>query len=413
MFLNGRGSMLWLGAGLALTSATQLRIPGSPLGLGELMLAAWAAGSAGALLMGVPVTRWSGLREILVFWMVVAAALAGGLAFAVLTHRDALPLGRAAHDSLAFTFVAATLVLMTAPAGAAARLKGAWARMIPVLVVPLVVLAAGRRPVGPVQPWDGFRFRGWSTNPNQTALVLVLIPFVGFALARELKGPRARAWTRACTLLAIPLGVLTASDALFLAWLAGGALVGGVAWLHMATGPAQGVWNRAMAWFIVPGLLVLGLVTAGPTLAALADARAMATYNEQGQGSTRVSLWTHGAQAWAASPLVGLGPGGHSGYLGPFLHEEAHNTFIDFGSSTGLLGLAAYLTLLGAAARRLVRSRRPALVAGLAALVTYSMFHYVLRHPVFWTGLLVLMLLARGDDDDVPAAAASAAPVSG
>lgn len=409
MPLNSARSLAWVGAALALTSATQLRVPGLPLGIGEILLAVWSVAAACVLLLNRRVTRSPVPRIVGGFWVVVAAAMAAGTAAAWLLYREPGD-GSAAHDAMAFTFLGSILVLLLLPQGMEPRLRGAYARMIPVLVVPLLVLAAWHRtvPLGPfsISPFEWLRFKGWAENPNQTALALLLIPFVGFRLADEAATPRRRRWLKVCTVAAIPLALLTASDALILSWMVGGGIVGAAAWLRLATAPGRGVWSRGAAYLVLPAVLLLTALTAGPALARLADARALATYNEGDQGSTRVDLWTHGLQAWSASPVLGLGPGKHSGYLGPFLDEEAHNSFIDFGASTGAAGLLAYAGFLLWAARRVLRSRSPALVAGLAVMVSYSMFHYVLRHPVYWVGLVLLVVLADG----VPARGAGAAP---
>jgi O-antigen ligase len=117
-------------------------------------------------------------------------------------------------------------------------------------------------------------------------------------------------------------------------------------------------------------------------------------YNQGNQGSDRITLWQHGIAAISSSPVFGLGPGAHSGDKAPFLDFESHNTFIDWGGSTGMVGLAAYLSLLGWIAGRAWRNGFVVLVGAVISLATFSSFHYVLRHVIFWFYLLSIAHLS-------------------
>lgn len=404
--INSRFSMAWFGVGLGLTTATQLRLQGMPLGAGETMLAAWAGFAACALLLRPRVADGPLLRRLVWFWLVGALAMAAGACVALLAYREPRN-GSLVHDSMAFAFVASVLLLFVAPPGLPERVRRVMSVAIPLVVLPQAVLAPAPFvgiPTRPVIPWTGIRYRGWAENPNQLALALVVVPFVGWALARAQPTRLRRAALYASTVLSLLLGVVCSSDALFAAWLAGGGLMGAVAWVRLARRPRPTLWSLGTAYAIIPLLLLAGALTAGPPLAAVLDARAVATYNQGDQGSTRMGLWLHGVQAWSSSPLVGLGPGTHSGYLGPFHDEEAHNTFVDWSASTGLVGLAAYLALLAAVGGRLLRGARPVLVAAFVGLVGYSVFHYVLRQPVYWMGLVTLVVLADSARTRGPAA---------
>jgi O-antigen ligase len=117
---------------------------------------------------------------------------------------------------------------------------------------------------------------------------------------------------------------------------------------------------------------------------------------EGGQGQVRVLLWENGVEALLSAPLLGLGPGGHSGIAAPFSGAEAHNTFVDWGTNTGLVGLLAYVALLTWIAIDVWRSRHPTLIAALVATQVLSMFHFTLRHPVYWFYLTAIHAIALG-----------------
>jgi O-antigen ligase len=389
----GLSGTAWFGIGLALASATQLRLPGIPAGVGEAMLGAWALAAALRLLVRPRVSTGALPRVLLVFWAVATAALAAGRAVAV--ARGYAPAGGALHDTAAFAFVAAVVLLFTATAGLGERAPRAFGWMAAALVPPLALLALlgdAAAPL-PVEPWHRTRFQGWAGNPNQLALALVLVPFAGLAASRAHPRRGMRALVAACAAGAVPLGLLTRSDALHAAWAAGAAAALAVAWLRLAG--ARHPRARWVARVAVPAALVVGVAVWGPAAARTLRARALATYHQEDAGTVRVDLLRHAAHAWARSPVVGLGPGAHSGYLGPFQREEAHNTFLDWAASTGVVGAAALAALLAWAAAGVLRARDPLLAGGLAALAAFASFHYVLRQPVFWAGLVTLVALAQ------------------
>jgi O-antigen ligase len=153
----------------------------------------------------------------------------------------------------------------------------------------------------------------------------------------------------------------------------------------------------------------VGALTAGAAYRALEEGAA-GIYAESGQGDLRLMLWQHGLQALGASPLVGLGPGSHSGYTGPFQDFEAHNTYIDWASSTGLAGLVAFALLLVWTARRTGGDAR--LLAALLALLVVSVFGFYMRHPTFWFYLAAIALAnPRSEPAGAPSAGAARAPV--
>jgi O-antigen ligase len=136
-------------------------------------------------------------------------------------------------------------------------------------------------------------------------------------------------------------------------------------------------------------ILFLGYVVYEQVYAVLSN-----TYNYGSQGSDRLTLWKNGIAALSHSPLFGLGPGAHSGYTRPFLDTEAHNTFIDWAASYGIIGLICYLTLLGWIGWKTWKNGSSALVAALISLVGYSVFVYTARHIVFWFSLLAIVGLS-------------------
>lgn len=127
------------------------------------------------------------------------------------------------------------------------------------------------------------------------------------------------------------------------------------------------LWARAAmrpkTWWIITGLLTLGVPLAlvfvwdgHPRTLELADAL-----------QARVEIWKQGLQALRPSPWFGIGLDyfRHSGYS-PILvwpdqivgRPHAHNFFLQTALDVGLIGLAAYLAVLGYVVRRALETMR-------------------------------------------------------
>jgi O-antigen ligase len=131
----------------------------------------------------------------------------------------------------------------------------------------------------------------------------------------------------------------------------------------------------------------------------------------------RLTAWSMAGNMLADHPVLGLGPAGFATYWDAYVGgratdpvhlDVAHDTWLEVGSETGLLGLAAFLALIGAGAAGAVRAARsgpePTLAAGVcasfAAVVVAASF---LSEQFF---LPLWLLVALGAALDRPAAAA-------
>lgn len=289
------------------------------------------------------------------------------------------------HDALALTFCFGSLTmlipLLTDADQRAYFLRQFLRAGLVLSLLNLIFYALFQGYFGETTVWIG-RFNGLSANPNQLALYVCLIPF--WLLQRPFVLKRSE------TILGIAgslsVGWLTGSDALVLAWLAG------FVWLM-----AQAIQTRS--WRVdqpqnthAKAFLNLVFVLILIGIAALFWTRATDIYAIGGQGDLRFQRWQNGLVALSHSPVFGLGPGTFSGDETAFEGHEAHNLYIDWMASGGLL---AGLVLLWFqrqtwAAIRLVRA--DALLAGFVSLLVFSCFHYVARHPIFWLYQLLFLL---------------------
>ena len=107
-------------------------------------------------------------------------------------------------------------------------------------------------------------------------------------------------------------------------------------------------------------------------------------WNLADQGGGRTTLALNGISAFLSSPIFGHGAGAFSGTQIPFMRFEAHNTAIDFLTMGGLpFLLIVYLPFLFAI-RTLAFNNKFILVGALMAIIVFSIFHFIGRHPIFW-----------------------------
>jgi O-antigen ligase len=253
----------------------------------------------------------------------------------------------------------------------------------------LLVAALVAPSLGPIHPWYGPRFRGWAENPNQMALMVLAMPFLGWHLLRQAHSRGARLLYGLAIVGNVLVGLATSSDALRVAWLGAAGLIGFVLWSRaLRRGSGASIY---LTHVIVPSIILILTIGLGVQLLARFEAIGQGVYSAGDQGDIRIAAWENGLRAMGYSPLVGFGPGSYSGLAAPFQNFEAHNTYIDWGMSTGGLGVALQFALLAWSAWRVWRTRSFALLAGFGALFIFSIFGYTLRQPIYWL-LLVLTL---------------------
>jgi O-antigen ligase len=253
-------------------------------------------------------------------------------------------------------------------------------------------------PVG--DAWFYDRFRGWSENPNQAGFLAAVLAFMAMHVLQTAATSLGKLSALSCAAVAIGCGILTRSDSFMVALLIGASAwvaVTALAWLRTLR---AGVMLRGAA--VVLGLLSVPLaMTSFAPFGAAALERvgqtSEAMYAENDQGETRLELWSEALGRTVQSAFLGFGPGpqltSKAHKRPPPSKFEAHNTFLDLLTQGGLLAVAAFLCICAAALRTAWRARLAGLVALLCALAAFSMFHLVLRQPIFWFAV-VLSLLA-------------------
>lgn len=388
-----RFSTRWFAVALVLTTASQLRR--GPVGPGEIMLLLWLAFRVATITLQQVVLVPREVRPILYFWIAALPLLLAGWLSKLLLG---LPQnGAALYDALAFSFTATAIVLFALQPELGARVRVAATSMFVTLVLSLALLLAaglaGAGSMGPLNVWYGFRFTGWSLNPNQTAFSILPMPLIGLFILSQSRTSWQKVWWGGMVGISVVVGVATLSDSLMLAWGACALALLALLFYRVASVRTGGVLRQGIVRVVIPVVLLASAGALAPQAIAK-GVRVAAELSSSQQGSQRFHIWMNGLRAVERSPVVGLGPGSHSGRLGPFEGFEAHNTYIDWGSNTGLLGTVLYLSLLGWAGVRAYRARSHLRLLILFSLLVFSAFHYVLRQPSFWFYLLIVAFVA-------------------
>jgi hypothetical protein len=391
------------GLGLSLSTATQARFAG-PVGIGELLLLFVMLRLA---LLSAAESFRPGVECVQLMLSLLAVLVLGGASMAVGSWLAGL-LGHAAAvewRTAGLVIAALLLPVFMLTAGSDARCFG-----VVILVIgasytgQFIVLGGFERFIGNVpgvEVWyegDVARFTGLSSNPNQLALALVPLPFLLLRVAGVVAGSRRLSYL--LTALIAACGVMTASDALGVGWVSG-VVVTVVLSIAVGTAtPHLGELGRVVVSAALLALAGLALVLAAADLSDVGRA-VESRLNEGNQASTRVGLWVHGLAAAAMSPVFGLGPGAFSGESGPFESIEAHSTLIDWLTMSGAVGLSALLGLVAVIAVHCLRRRALLCFGALVALLAFSMFHNVLRQPLFWFYLSAVYVLASSSNGEM------------
>lgn len=382
------------------STATKVRLPGLPLGLGELLLVAWlASGVAFRWMYTGPrwqsgfALRWGGL-----LFLGLTATLSAGAMLAQATGMTrAYP---TAYEGIAWAFVVVLVVWFVTESGYPAvveRYLKAFAAAGTVAAGAILVAAiVTRLAFGSQAFWyQGLRLSGWSENPNQFAALLAPLPFVAWHFRRITPSSAARRGWSVSIFGTLVAGAAAQSDALWLGWILSATILVAVTWLRSLVGRDRTVKSMLVAGVVLPCLAAAAVVPISGLLTQSLESAVEDRANQGGQAGTRVTLWQHGMEAVSLSPAVGWGPGAHSGFATPFEGTESHNSYIDLAAQAGLPVALGVIALFGLAMAFATRSGAVPIALGLLALAVLAVFHNLLRQPVFWFLLFAVLSIHR------------------
>lgn len=412
-----------LALGLVLSPASQLRLGGGAIGPGELCFALWLVLAAIQYFGRTDLPLTSAPARMLRFWLLFAAALSiGALTTYALGIRNDPALFK--HDIQAYILVAGISLFCVLDPQASIRLnKVAW--LVAVLGSTFLALQLGHAwgfvGIAQIDPWYWNRFRGWSENPNQLALMCIVVLFISVHLAETAARPGITAAALACSISPLLAGLATKSDSFLLVmaiacpayvilnvgrWLGITATVPGVRW--------------AIAWFCVLSIPVVLMLAAPAAYVAAANSDSLERQFTESihdaierDAPERFKLWTQAIDIGMSSGMLGLGPGPHlirtkparvnhvntrAGTRHPSEHPlpdfETHNTVLDLFTQGGVLAVASFGWLCIATFLITIRAQLNSLAALLCGLAVFGTFHLIVRHPLLWFVIALCLVTA-------------------
>ncbi|MDB5604376.1 MAG: hypothetical protein JWP25_1276 [Bradyrhizobium sp.] len=417
--------------GLLLSTASQLRPDGAPVGPGEICLAVWVLLMLFREVGRLGPTLTPPLSRLLIFWLVFAVAQCVGAmaAFAIGDRHDS---SLFMHDVLAYPLLAAVSCLSVAGsrlhrvAWLLATLGAAWLAL-------QVALGWGLVDLGDFDTWEWERFRGLSDNANQLALFCAVLSLLSLYLAEVARGLGERIAAVTCMVVAIVVGRLTKSDAFLLVLIVGGPIFVALKlgrWLMSRE--RRMTLRSASAWIFVLALPLVAAYVVPLGASAATELEDFIKGMTKGGGGRdteetarlRVEVWSLAMRRGIESGMLGLGPGPHLeippsivagrrdstndpkhvehpefGFVPNF---EAHNTFLDLFIQGGLIAVLSLGWLVATALVVTHRAELDALTTLLCGLAVFSIFHLIVRHPIFWFAIS-LCLVAAADPRRPPA----------
>ncbi|WP_146592256.1 O-antigen ligase family protein [Puniceibacterium confluentis] len=406
--------------GLVVTAATQLRFGEFPVGPGELLLLLWLGLALLRQILCRPMLLNPALTRVALFWFIMGVTLCIGMIVGLAVEPFHYYSGMF-RDTVAYALMFCFSIMMAISlADPTERRQVCW-RMAVIGSLSLLLQIAdalGGLPVPGIDPWYWDRFRGWAENPNQLGFFALVITLLCLDLSERARTMSGTVLALGCGVPALAAGLMSHSDSFVIGLMLSGTvfvLLKSVVWIRN-TEMAPTLRGAA----VVLGLMALPLAVAVAAPFASEAFRSIArgsqqVYNDNGQGETRLNLWTEAIEKGVESGLVGFGPGPHltsKSYKRPPPSKfEAHNTLLDVFTQGGIVAVTAFVWISTAALVGVARTGRPALAGLVAGLLVFSLFHYVLRQPIFWFGIVLCLLEASAPFRKTPSPRAVGKPV--
>jgi O-Antigen ligase len=418
---------LLLALGILLSTASQLRPTGAPIGPGEICLVIWIVLMIGREVIQLDPRFTPALSRLVLFWLLFAVAQSiGTLAgFAIGDVHDS---SLFMHDVMAYPLLATISMLSVVGPDAGSRLnRVAWFLVtLGSVTLGLQVAQAWELvSMGSIDPWYWDRLRGWSENPNQLAILCAVLGLLSLHLADVAASTPARIAAVGGAVLPIYVGRLTKSDTFGLVLVAAGPIFIALKLrTRLLSHQPRLTVSLAFAWIGILALPPL-LVSAAPfgySLAVEAQELAgdMAKGDQQDTEKTaqiRLQAWQQAIDRGLESGMLGLGPGPHlpipawirAGRQNPseepnYIERpdingtpnfEAHNTLLDIFTQGGLLAVLGLIWLVATTFLLTYRAKLNGLTTLLCGLTIFSIFHLIIRQPIFWLAIAMCLVAAE------------------
>jgi hypothetical protein len=390
-----------LAFGIAMSSATQWRLPNLPLGLGDMCIGLWIGITFFGLLAGRATPQVEALFRLATFWILFAFALSIG-ALVGFTIEYQVAVEPSLHDTFAYLLMATMTCLAVSTADAPARFRRmAWLLILFSSVGLAVQIAAGWDIVHlpSVNPWYWDRFRGWSENPNQVAINSCILSLLALHLATTSSTTSGRLLGLLGAVAPLVAGRLSKSDTFISVMIFSGVVLFLLQlrrWVTASKYSSDLRYSFVLLAVLLALPMAISLLPFAKAGANDAESFALGLAKDKGGAASertldlRLYLWNQALTRGIHSGSLGLGPGPHldppetsAARLldSPF---EAHNTALDVFLQGGIIALATLAGLIVSTAALLYRAKLDTLVALIIAIAIFSTAHFIIRQPVVW-----------------------------
>jgi O-Antigen ligase len=421
--------LLWsalLAFGMVLSLTPQLRWGVAGVGPGELLVSLWLLPGLIILIVGSRVEGQRALWELIGFWAIFTAAQCLGT-IQTISSEFLDDWSLVFHDIIAYLLLFILMSVLLALPGAARRLhRIQWITALfgTFLFVLQAANAWGVFTLSNIDPWYWDRLRGWSDNPNQFALLALLIGFLSLELAEKSVGVGTKLLAALCSAVSLGIGWLGQSNAYSGVVFATFGLFGllKVARVTMRS-ERQGFPAIALGTAALASLVFVSVIFA-PAIASIVDERggALGLIARKGEdpdseAKLRLFLWKEAIERGVDSWMLGYGPGPHLDIpqslteshrtvgepinlthpkLGLAPNYESHNTLFELFVQGGVLAVGAFVWIGAIAVWRAWKAGLDGLIALLFAAAAFGSFHVVFRHPIVWFTIGLGLLAQRG-----------------
>ena len=421
--------LLWsafLAFGMVLALTPQLRWGAAGVGPGELLVSLWVLLGLMVLIVSFRAEAPRAFWELIGFWAIFAAAQCIG-AMQTIWSEFLDDWSLVFHDIIAYLFLFVLMSVLFALPGAARRLHQVqWITALfgAFLFVLQAANAWGVFTLNNIDPWYWDRLRGWSDNPNQFALLALLVGFLSLELAEKSTGIGLKLLAVACAVISLGIGWLGRSNAYSGVVFAAFGLFG-LLKIARATvrSQRQGFPAFALGTAALASLMFVSCLFA-PTVASLADEGggplsllARKGEDTDSEAKLRLYLWKEAIERGVNSWMLGYGPGPHLDIpdslteshrtagepinlthpkMGLAPNYESHNTLLELFVQGGLLAVGAFVWISAIAVWRAWKAGMDGLIALLFAAAAFGSFHVAFRHPIVWFTIGLGLQAQRG-----------------
>ncbi|WP_316569227.1 O-antigen ligase family protein [Neobacillus sp. YIM B06451] len=232
-------------------------------------------------------------------------------------------------------------------------------------------------------------FSPFANDYHQFAYFVAPLPFIGLYLMVNEKRLSLKVLAIVGIILSVLIGLSTTSSTLVSAW-----AISTLAFCIFGAGKIISKLNMSISimFALICLIIVIALFNYETILGMVQD-----FFHGDSNGENRLVIWSNAIKSWLYSPIFGLGPGSYAGsyVFGGF---EAHNTFLQILTQSGIAGGLAYILMV----TKLTKNTyvNTFILCSIISLIAYGLGINDLRRTVLWFYYILfyyLVLKSKGE----------------